>query len=111
MAIPISFLTALLKKEAIEAGYPGGLSRFMQDHPGLPQDEHLVGVPFMSGSELQEFVDSLEAIGFDLAQGLAIGEMFYGEWEACRGIEFTRVDSDRPFSRWEARAVQEPKET
>ena len=49
MAIPIIFFTAVLKKESIEAGYPGGLAHFLQDHPGVPQDEHLIGVPFMSG--------------------------------------------------------------
>ena len=105
MAIPISFLTAVLKKEALEASYPGGLSRFLQGRPGVPQDEHLVGVSFMSGSELQEFVDALLASGFDVQRGLAVGEMLHGEWEPCHGIEFTAVDPGRPLTRWEARAT------
>ena len=105
MTIPIGFLTAVLKKAAIEAGYPGGYTRFLQEHPSVPQDDHLVGVPFMSGGALQEFVDSLKATGFDVAQGLAVGEMFHGEWEPCSGIEFRAVDPDRPFSAWVASAA------
>lgn len=107
MAIPISFLTAVLKKAVIEAGYPGGLARFLRDHPDVPQDEHLVGVPFMSGGDLQEFVDSLKATGFEVAQGLAVGEMFHGEWESCIGIEFTAVDSIKPFRAWKASVALE----
>ena len=110
MSIPIHCLTAVLKKEAINAGYPGGLSRFLQDRPGVPQDEHLVGVPFMSGGELQEFVDSLKAIGFDLARGLAVGEMLHGEWGPCSGIEFRSVDPAAPFGKWYASAaLEEPR--
>ena len=103
MAIPISFLTAILKKEALEAGYPGGLSRFLQDRPGVPQDEYLVGVAFMSSGELREFVNALRLCGFDVQRGLAVGEMFHGEWEPCQGIEFTCVNSGRPLGGWEAR--------
>jgi hypothetical protein len=111
MAIPISFLTAVLKKAAIEAVYLGGFARFLQDHPGVPQDDHLVGVPFMSGGELQEFVDSLKAIGFDLTRGLAVGEMFHGEWEPCSGIEFRAAYPDRPISGWHASVASEPGES
>src|ERR1035437_1097216 len=110
MAIPISLLTAVLKKDAIEASYPGGLTSFLQDHLDIPQDEYLVGVPFMSGGELQEFVDSLKASGFDLARGLAVGEMFHGEWEHCTGIEFRAVDPAAPFGKWCASAaLEEPR--
>jgi hypothetical protein len=105
MAIPIRFYTVVLKKVAIETGYPGGLARFLQEHPSVPQDEHLVGVPFMSGGELQRFVDLLKAISFDLGRGLAIGEMTHGEWEPCSGIEFRSSNTIEIFPEWHAIAV------
>ena len=105
MTIPIRFYTAILKKESIESGYPGGLARFLQDRPGVPQDEHLVGVPFMSGGDLQQFVDLLRAISFDLAKGYALGEMMHGECEPCSGIEFTASNTDEIFPEWHASAV------
>ena len=106
MAIPISFLTAVLKKCAVESRYPGGLPGFLKSYPDATQDAELVGVAFMSGGELQEFVDSLTVKGFDVAQGFAVGEMFHGEWEACDGIEFVAIEPERPFSPWQASAVQ-----
>ena len=111
MAIPINFFTAVLKKAGIEASYPGGLSRFLQDHPDVPQDEHLIGVCFMSGGELQEFVDSLKGIGFDLARGLAVGEMLHGEWDPCNGIEFTATRSGPMDRGWQASVVPEQGES
>ena len=107
MAIPISFLTAVLKKTVIEAGYPRGLTGFLQDYQGGSQDEHLVGVCFMSGGELQEFIDSLKATGFDVARCLAVGEMFRGEWEPCNGIEFTATRSGPMDRGWQASVVPE----
>lgn len=109
MTIPINFLTVVLKKAAIETGYPGGLANFLEKHPGAQNDDYLVGVSFMGGGDLQMFVDSLKAGGFDLVNGLAVGELFHGEWEHCNGIEFQAVDPDRPFGKWEARAVVEDK--
>lgn len=105
MAIQIRFYTAILKKGVIESSYPGGLARFLQDRPGVRQDEHLVGVPFMSGGELQRFVDLLRAIGFDLAKGYALGEMMHGECEPCSGIEFRATHTNQIFPEWHATAV------
>ena len=106
MAIPISFVTAVLTKNAIDSGFLGGLTGFLKSYPDATQDDELVGVAFMSGGELQEFVDSLTVKGFDVAQGVAVGEMFHGEWEACDGIEFVAIEPGRPFSPWQATAVQ-----
>ncbi len=105
MAIPIRFFTVVLKKVAIESGYPGGLACFLQDRPDIPQDEHLVGVPFMSGGALQRFIDMLTAISFDLARGLAVGEMIHGEWQPGSGIEFRASHTDGIFPEWHATAV------
>jgi len=63
MAIPIRVLTAVLKKGALAASYPGGLTRFFDEHPGIPEDDQLVGVPFMPGGYQRDFVDRLQASG------------------------------------------------
>ncbi len=106
MAIPIRFLTAVLTKEAIAESYPGGLARFLDDHPEVPEDDQLVGVSFMSGGDLQEFLDRLQRDGFDLAQGCAVGEMFHGQWgEPCAGIKFEPNVRDSPMMGWRAIAV------
>lgn len=104
MAIPIRFYTAVLKKVAIESGYPGGLTHFLQDHHGA-QDANLVWLYFMSGGELGRFIDLLTAISFDLTRGLAIGEMVHSEWEPCSGIEFRASHEGEIFPEWHATAV------
>lgn len=105
MAIAIRFYTVVLKKVAIESGYPGGLTHFLQDYRGAPQDAHLVGLYFMSGGDLGRFIDLLTAISFDLTRGLAVGEMVHGEWEPCSGIEFRASHTDDIFPEWHATAV------
>lgn len=105
MAIPVAILTAVIKKSEIEASYPGGLHQFLRDQPDASEDEHLFGVSFMSGGDLQEFIDSLGAKGVDVRVGLAIGEQFRGEWQSCEGIEFVAMQPGKPFSRWEARVA------
>ena len=77
----------------------------------MPEDEHLIGVPFMSGGELQEFVDSLSAMSFDVHQGLAIGEMFRGEWQSCPGIRFTPTRSNPMNRGWKASVAPEREES
>jgi hypothetical protein len=106
MAIPVTFLTAVIKKSEIRASYPGGLDQFLRDHPDASRDEHLFGVSFMSGGEIQEFVDIPRSRGFDVRRGRAIGELFHGEWAPCDGIEFVRAGSEGPFTRWEARYLR-----
>lgn len=101
MAIPIHFMTVVLKKAAIESTYPGGLAWFLCSYPKSARDEHLVGVAFMSSADVQRFIDVLNAIGFDLANGCAVGDMHVGVMESCEGIEFTPIGKRR-FDGWKA---------
>ena len=91
MAIQIRFMTVVLKKSAIESTYPGGLTWFLRCYPKALRDEHLVGVAFMASSYVEQFIDVLHAIGFDLANGCAVGDMHVGVLESCEGIEFTPI--------------------
>src|SRR5688572_6350127 len=101
MTIPIRFMTAVFKKSAIENGYPGGLSRFLEDQLCAAEDDHLVGVCFMSGGELQRFLDVLRSIGVDLANGCAVADMVLGALEPCEGIQVTSL-GDELFDGWQA---------
>ncbi|OGS01258.1 MAG: hypothetical protein A3G41_05895 [Elusimicrobia bacterium RIFCSPLOWO2_12_FULL_59_9] len=99
MAIQIRFTTVILKKAAIESTYPGGLAWFLRSYPKAARDDRLVGVVFMSSGDVQRFIDVLNAMGFDLANGFAVGDMYVGVLESCEGIEFTPVGKRR-FDGW-----------
>ena len=101
MAIPIRFMTVVLKKAAIESTYPGGLAWFLRCYPKAARDERLIGVVFMSSGDVQQFIDVLNAIGFDLANGCAVGDMYAGVMESCEGIEFAPLGKRR-FDGWKA---------
>lgn len=102
MAIPITFLTVVIKKASIDAVCCGGLEIFLRSHRGAVEDDHFIALAFMSGGDLQQFVDALRLKGLEAARDFAVGEMHHGEWEACEGIAFRPAESDGPFQRWEA---------
>ncbi len=99
MAIQIHCMTVVLKKTAIESTYPGGLTWFLRCYPKAMRDERLVGVVFMSSADVEQFIDVLHAIGFDLANGCAVGDMHVGVLESCEGIQFTPIGKRR-FDGW-----------
>jgi hypothetical protein len=103
MSVPIRLLTLLVKKSALEQCYPWGLAGFRHAHPGAAEDEGLVAVPFMSGAELQQQLDTLRATGIDIARACAVGDAFQGPVFACAGIEFRALElADSPLPEWEA---------
>ncbi len=64
MAVAIEFVNVIIRKAAVERSFPGGLDGFAcQDLPNLTEDEHLLRVGFMSGSEAFRFTSKLEAAG------------------------------------------------
>lgn len=64
MAVAIEFVNVIVRKSAVESCFPGGLDGFArQDLCNLTEDEHLLRVGFMSGSEASDFVSELEAAG------------------------------------------------
>ena len=103
MSIPISFITAVVKKSAVRKLYPAGIDGFRRDFPGAREDAYLFGLASMPGGEFQEILDRLTSAGLDLAHCCAIGEMFSGEDEACPGIKFSQTVQWPP--RWEAQLI------
>ena len=104
MAIPITFITVVIRKDALESDYPGGVAAFREQRQGrLEEDEHLVGVAFMSSGEVQPFLDVLMALGMHLPTSCAIGEMMNGEQFSCEGIGFHNIRPGARFPKWEAR--------
>jgi len=77
------------------------LTWFLHCYPKAARDERLIGVVFMSSGDVQRFIDVLNAIGFDLANGCAVGDMYAGVMEGCEGIEITPIGKRR-FDGWQA---------
>ncbi len=109
MAIPIEFMTIVIRKPALKTQWYGGLETFLRNHAGAAEDDDLLGLAFMSSGEAQELVERLRLGGLQGGRDFALGEMFHGEWEACEGIEFHATEQCGPFKRWEARAVTGPR--
>ena len=103
MPVPIDFVTVVIKKQALEECFPGGLKGFLQSRPNLPADEQLVGIPFMSGGEVEDFLNELQAVGINLQTSCAVGDMMLGAMLTCPGIEFCALAPNEPFSKqWQA---------
>jgi hypothetical protein len=108
MAIPISFITLVIRKDALETDYPGGLAAFRAQRQGrLEEDQHLVGVAFMSSGEVQPFLDVLMALGMHLPTSCAIGEMMNGEQFSCEGITFVQVANQMGLPKWQAHFIDQ----
>jgi hypothetical protein len=64
LALPLEFVNVIVRKPAVERNFPGGLDGFArQELSNLAEDEHLLRVGFMSGSDAYNFVDELETAG------------------------------------------------
>lgn len=87
----LAFLTLVLKRQALEARYPGGLGAFLGRSPGARAEGPLVAVHAMSGGDLGEVADHLAGAGYDMVSDSAVGDMFAGPLEACPGIGFYRT--------------------
>lgn len=81
-------MTLVLKRPALEARYPGGLSGFMMRFPRAKTDGPLVAVHAMSTGEIGEVMEHLAGVGYDLAHDSAVGDVFAGPLEECPGIAF-----------------------
>jgi hypothetical protein len=104
--IRLTFITLVMKKQSLNDTYPGGVRGFLDKFPYAQQDDRLVAVSAMSGGEIDEVLEHLEEVGFDVENGCAIGDQFGGPFKECPGIEFYRSRPDRPMApRWMAVAA------
>jgi hypothetical protein len=108
MPIAIRVMTLVIKKQALDERFPGGVDGFRALHPG-PADEFLAGVRCMSGGEIGEILDLLRSLGLDLPSCCAIGDVHLGPLETCPGIEFYALTPDARYdSNWYAAATGTP---
>jgi hypothetical protein len=88
MTVLLCFTTAVIRKDAIAAHYPGGLHAFAKEYAPLREDDELAAICCMSTGELGEIVAHIAATGFDVARHVAIGDRWAG---ALRGGAGDRV--------------------
>jgi hypothetical protein len=65
MAIEVKCFTVVVRKDTLEAKYPGGVAQYAAACPNrtFQQDKYLTGVSFMGPDEVKYFVESLKAHG------------------------------------------------
>jgi hypothetical protein len=64
LAVAIEFVNVIVRTFAVKSRFPGGVDGFArQNLSNRIEDEHLLRVGFMSGSEASDFVFELEAPG------------------------------------------------
>ena len=102
-AVRIVFLTALFTRAGLQAGYPGGVPGFRQDHPYARADRHLLTITSMSSGELGEILDAIATAGLDLSACCAVADAFTGPVLACPRIELFSTRDDCCDRGWMAR--------
>lgn len=56
MAIRLRLVTALVRRDAVEADYAGGAEAFRRDYPQAEEDAGLFGLHAMSGGEIEQLL-------------------------------------------------------
>jgi hypothetical protein len=95
MAVLIEAISLVIRREAIDRTYPGGLERFAGEVPNatLCADDALVRVGFLTASEAAEFAELIEARGLvHLRAGEAADfcrvDQVDGPTDPCRWVSF-----------------------
>jgi hypothetical protein len=105
MTVLLCFTTAVIRKDAIAAHYPGGLHAFAKEYAPLREDDELAAICCMSTGELGEIVAHIAATGFDVARHVAIGDRWAGPFEVVPGIVFENLGGSGGMPQWAARAA------
>ena len=99
MAVLVEGISVVIKREALEDRFPGGLDEFVRSVPNstLCMDEHLVRVGFMSPVDVADYVGHLEACGMvyldrDAAVDMVVADQQRGLAAACDWARIVRVD-------------------
>ena len=77
MAIPVVFLTMVVRKADLQNCHPNWLVWFQEHYPSHYQDEYLVGQCSMSSGEVQGMVDLLPAYGIP-ENRIAVVDIIHG---------------------------------
>ncbi len=107
MALPLKFMSAVIRKADAVTHYPGGRAAFEARHPAALQDEALYGLVTMNWADMDELLDQLHLDGFDPEVFAAVADMGVGPLKAARGIRFI-ISVDQPFPAWSAQGSDSP---
>ena len=95
MAVLIEGISVVVRREAIEMRFKGGWRAFVDLVPNatLCADEHLARVGFMSPSDVERFIKSLECAGLSFqskgkAVDLVVVDQVRGLTTDCQWLEF-----------------------
>ena len=99
MAVLVEAISVIVRRDAIDAKYPGGWEAFVEDTPNatLCYDDEIARVGFMAPSDIGTFVNHLERHGLrSLEDGkavdLAVADQQQGLATECDWLEFGRIE-------------------
>ena len=104
MTIRVVCMTVFVRKAAIVRIYPGGLAGYRASIRDCLEDLDLFGTAFMTGDEVEQYVDTLAAVGFLPGRDVGVGDRYIGELLRCEGIAYEQ-DPIGLFGPWLASAV------
>ena len=105
MAVPVAHITLIIRIEAVEKTYAGGLAAFMKDNPFCPEgadihDKDLYVVAYAeSPNQIQFAMDWLTDQGFT-SQKDFIAVQTRWKFDAGKTIEWLRVNDDCTEARY-----------
>ena len=108
MSIDVAFKSLFVRKDVIEASFPGGVSGFRDRFPHHTEDDYLFRLCSMDGQHFQEKIDRLRESGLDFDRHVVVAEMMHGPERSADGIEFIREQCENAILvRWTAWAREE----
>jgi hypothetical protein len=96
MAVLVEAITVVIRRDALDAKYPGGFTAFQQQAPFLASrdtlvtDGELVGISFMSPVDVRGFCDDMGRLGFSSPGepvDLVVVDQHSGPTVPCEWIE------------------------
>jgi hypothetical protein len=104
MAVLVEAISIIIRKETIDAKYPGGVDQYIEDCPNRTfcMDEDITRVGFMSPEDVDVFIDNLEFLGFTYVTNgqydeIAVAVQFKGfilpcDWLECLDVKIFKGD-------------------
>lgn len=98
MAVLVEAISVIVRRDAIQAKYPGGWTAFEWAAPNatLCYDDELARIGFMHPQDVERFVSRLERNGLTFlvgnrAQDLAVADQQRGLMTECEWLEFAKL--------------------
>lgn len=99
--IPITVITVLLFTQALRENWPGGPTALEAQFSPGQRHSRVCLVRFMSGYDLEMFLNEAKQYGLEPGTHLAVGDQFHGPVHTCPGIRFLQPEPG-PFKPWVA---------